>query len=219
MKFSEFLTETQEDKPQQLLAQTPRGDYIYNNLGITELPQFPKSVPGYVDLSNNHLTSLEGSPEHVANYFTCDSNELSTLEGAPKTVESFFSCKNNRITSLKHSPLKVGAVFDADNNLITSVEGITPVTTAVYLSNNKLESLHNVHKHITMTRQAHFDGNPIKSHVLGLLLIKNLYIVSLDNDKINRIINSYLPNTRGNEAVYECQEELIDAGYDEYAQL
>jgi hypothetical protein len=66
--------------------------------------------------------------------------------------------------------------------------------------------------------------------VLGLLLIKNLSSVTFNQyksgselnkklDKVNDIINKYLPNTRGNDAVFDCQEELIEAGFEEYAQL
>ncbi len=33
------------------------------------------------------------------------------------------------------------------------------------------------------------------------------------------ILNKYLPNYRGMEAVYECQTELIMADFEQYAQL
>jgi hypothetical protein len=52
--------------------------------------------------------------------------------------------------------------------------------------------------------------------VLGLLLIDNLTQVILDNREVQGIINDYLATSRD---VFDCQNELMDAGLDEYAQL
>jgi hypothetical protein len=60
--------------------------------------------------------------------------------------------------------------------------------------------------------------NPIKSHVLGLLLIKGITEIKLDNKKVEEILNRYLPSN-GMMSVLEAQDELIGAGLDEYAQL
>ena len=38
-------------------------------------------------------------------------------------------------------------------------------------------------------------------------------------DSLAKILNKYLPNTRGYAAVAECQDELIEAGYEDYAQI
>jgi hypothetical protein len=57
--------------------------------------------------------------------------------------------------------------------------------------------------------------NPINECVLGLLKIKKLKKVEIDNKEVEAIINKYLPE--GN--IVECQSELIEAGFDEYAKL
>lgn len=123
--------------------------------------------------------------------------------------------------------------FNVSENQLTSFENFPKEARYISARGNKFTTLHNIHKYIHRV-PANFGldlcNNPIESSVLGLLLIKDLPSVSFDNfkggvklnqtlDKVNTIINKYLPNTRGNEAVYECQEELIDAGYEEYAQL
>jgi hypothetical protein len=70
----------------------------------------------------------------------------------------------------------------------------------------------------------------IKSNVLGLLLIEGVKSVKLqssnvdvkhgvDLDAVEVILNKYLPNTRGRQAIIECQKELIEAGLEEYAKL
>jgi hypothetical protein len=214
MKFSEFLKEAPVEIPPSLT-----GNYILSHSDLTEVPKIPKKVYGYVDLTNNKLTSLKGSPEEVENYFTCDSNFLTSLEGGPKTCGAFFSCKENRLETLKGAPLEIDGVFDADDNELTSLEYVTPVSRSVYASRNKLTSLKDVHKHIKHTKQLFVDGNDIKSHVLGVLLIPGIIHLEIDHKVVSRIVNSFLPNGRGNDAVYECQEALLDEGLDEYAQL
>lgn len=64
------------------------------------------------------------------------------------------------------------------------------------------------------------NNNPIESSVLGVLLIPGLKKFEMDNNlNVEKILNKYLPNTRGKEAVVDCQNELIDAGLDDFAQL
>ena len=79
--------------------------------------------------------------------------------------------------------------------------------------------------------------NPIKSNVLGVLLIgcdqysfkpipggKAPGYIGLDNKQVQEILNRYLEQiSKGKltpkEAVLQCQNELIDANLDEYAEL
>jgi hypothetical protein len=65
----------------------------------------------------------------------------------------------------------------------------------------------------------YLDKNPIKSHVLGLLLIDGLRRVALDNEEVEAIINDHLRKPMSKQRMINCQNALIDAGYEEYAQL
>lgn len=128
--------------------------------------------------------------------FNCVECGLTSLEGAPISTGGYFDCGSNLLTSLEHAPKKIGAAFRC--------------------SHNKLTSLHNIHKQIeSIDGMFHADHNPIKSHVLGLLKIKKLDWVNMDNIKVMDIINKYLPEGD----IVACQQELIEAGLDEYAQL
>ena len=62
-------------------------------------------------------------------------------------------------------------------------------------------------------------GNSIVSHVIGILLVKGCKKIELDNKEVEKILNKYLPNTSCMLSVLECQSELLDAGYEEYAEL
>ena len=104
-----------------------------------------------------------------------------------------------------------------DNNLST-LEGISPrVGHNLWAARNNLTSLHNIHKHLKYVGiSIGFKHNPIKSHVLGLLLIDGLQKIFLDNKEVEDIINKHLKNGRD---IFACQEELIEAGFDEFANL
>ena len=105
-----------------------------------------------------------------------------------------------KITSLEDAPSTVDGYFDC--------------------CYNKLTSLHDVHKIIKKMNGAFYaDCNPITSCVLGVLLIEGCIKLTISNKIIQDIVNKYLPNHRGFSAVIECQSELLDAGFDEFAKL
>ena len=167
--------------------------------------------------SSNKLTSLTGAPTSVTGDFYCYNNELTSLTGAPASVGGDFSCYNNKLTSLTGAPASVTGDFHCYNNQLTSLTGApTSVTGNFNCQGNKLTSLKDIHKQIkSIGETLYLSGNPIKSHVLGLLKIKRLKSVELDNKEVEKILNKYLPEGD----LLDCQEELIDAGLDEYAQL
>ena len=120
---------------------------------------------------------------------------LSVMGEQPEGVIGRFNCSNLYLTSLEGAPSSVGGSFSCYSNRLTS--------------------LHNIHKQIKYIGSfADLSYNPITSHVLGLLLIDGLKDV--DNKKVERIINIHLKNGRD---IFACQEELIEAGLEEYAQL
>lgn len=134
-------------------------------------------------------------------------------------------------------PMKIrsneNASYLFQGNLLSSFDNFPEQASSIYLGKNKFTSLKDIHKHIKQItcREAIKTGlfaanNVIKSHVLGLLKIDGLTEVMLygvgdprELLYVENIINKYLPNKRGNDAVMECQNALIDAGYEEYAQL
>ena len=132
-------------------------------------------------------------------YFACSYNQLTSLKGAPASVGGHFYCYNNQLTSLEGAPASVGGYF--------------------YCSNNQLTTLTGIHKILKTMNGAFYANNPLKSHVLGLLLVKGCKKVLLDNKAVQEILNRYLPNTRGNKALLECQSELLDADLEDWAQL
>jgi hypothetical protein len=163
------------------------------------------------------ITSELGKQEDTLDAFSCSGLDLDSLEGGPRVTKADFFCSRNNLKSLKHGPVSVGGSYRCINNKLTTLEGIAPVITDVLsCRKNNLTWLRNIHKQISeINGQANFKGNPIKSHVLGLLKIKGLKRVELDNEKVQVIVNKYLP--QGD--IFACQEELEDAGFEEFAKL
>ena len=153
---------------------------------------------GDFNCSDTWLKSLKGAPSHVGGDFYCSHNKLTSLTGAPSHVGNDFSCASNELTSLEGAPSHVGGGF--------------------YCHSNKLTSLKDVHKHIAEIKGEFCAlDNPIKSHVLGLLLIKGVTRVYLDNEQVAKILNRHLG--KGRAGMLMAQEELIEAGLEVFAQL
>lgn len=173
----------------------------------------------------SNLTSLKGSPKEVTGDFACrDNRDLVTLEGAPEIVRGNFYCTGNpKLKSLKGAPVKIGHLFScAGNYNLTSFEGAPKEIGGTFTCASCLSitSLKGIHKHVPhIGGKFYAKDTPIKSHVLGLLLIKGCTGVSLDNKKVETILNKHLPNDIGNKGLINCQSELLDADLDDFAEL
>ena len=178
--------------------------------------------PGYFNCFNSNLTSLEGAPSSVGGHFNCAYNNLTSLEGAPSSVYSGnFYCSNNQLTSLEGAPSSVGGDFRCSINKLKSLEGASSsVGGDFWCSFNQLTSLTGIHKILKqMNGNFYVDNNPLKSNVIGLLLVKGCKEVRLDNKQIQEIMNRHLQSPFGNKRVIECQSEMLDADLDDWAEL
>jgi hypothetical protein len=126
--------------------------------------------------------------------------KLTSLQGAPAVVDGYCYVSQNYLTSLEYAPAIIKGSFHCSWNSLTS-----------------LKDVHKIFKQINGTFFAH--RNPIKSHVLGLLLIKGLESAYFENEMLDEILGRHLPNKIGNKGVLACQSELLDAGLDDFAQL
>jgi hypothetical protein len=195
------------------------GTFYCNSNQLTSLEGAPSSVGGFY-CSNNQLTSLEGAPSSVGGTFYCSRNQLTSLKGAPSAVGGYFDCGINQLTSLEGAPSSVGGTFYCNSNQLTSLKGApSAVSGDFYCGRNQLTSLEDIHKQIKEISGGFYaTGNPIKSHVLGVLLIHGVTEIKMGSIKVQNILNGHLPS-KGMESVLECQDELIDAGLEDFAKL
>ena len=208
---------------------TYRGDIEVpeNWRDLSKLPEkYPGYTPGCKLIGNfscsgcTSLTSLEGSPSSVTGFFSCAGcTSLTSLEGSPNTVDGDFrghSCKS--ITSLKGAPSSVGGIFSCGHNSsLISLEG-APNSVGSHFSCYGCTSLTSL-KGAPNSVGDDFSCNmcpSLRKSILSVLRIKNVKRISIDNEQVQDIINKHLARDRD---MLDCQEDLIDAGLQEYARL
>lgn len=180
---------------------------VHQDVQIVErvLPYLPVKFRNVKDFSIKRcgLKSLKNMPEKVSGKFSIYQNDVTSLQGMPKEVTHMCEINNNKIKSMDNFNCKVGSLN---------------------ASNLPLTNLKNIHKQISMfdysgsTVQTWFRvvETPLQSNILGLLLVKGLEVVYLDNLKVQDILNHHLNKDRD---INLCQEDLIEAGYPEFAKL
>ena len=132
--------------------------------------------------------------------FGCVGNKnITTFKGFPHTIHGNFSCAKNKISSFEFSPSYVSGVYSC--------------------SQNNFETLHDIQKHIRHVGEdihcgQQFFGPP--THILGLFRIKDLKHAFVGIPELNVIVNKCLKE--GKDALL-CQEELIAAGFEDYAEF
>ena len=164
-----------------------------------------KATSSNLDLSRSHLTVFpDGLPKRTLGSFSCIDNRLTSLKGCPEEIGGNFLCGFNGLTSLEFCPKRVGQRFSCVENGLISLEGI--------------------HKNLHEVGQFVCYDNPIKSHVLGLMLINvkstasDAIKTSLGSDgDVDMILNKW--KNQGRRGVLGAQRELLDLGYKELAQL
>lgn len=134
--------------------------------------------------------------------FNCSANStLRSLKGSPKIVDNKFICSTcQNLTSLEGAPMEVhGSVNAVLCNSIISLKGIGK------------DYLRLIGEELSLP-------SSIKSNMLGIILIKELKLITFFRSikKIQDIFNDQLS---GDRDIIECREELIQAGYKEYAKL
>jgi len=201
--------------------QVIRGYFTCTNNKLMTLVGGPTEVGGDYHCSRNQLVTLESAPQRISGNFMCDYNKLPSLKGGPIEVAGSYGCSYNRLTSLVGCAQTIGKnLIAGGNKYLTSLEGGPRfVGGGVFLEFCKgLTSLQNVHLHLPEALAiflSRVPRVPITGPLLGLLLVKNLRRVVLDDDRLASILNKYLPG--GNPLA--CAIELIEAGYEEHARL
>lgn len=165
----------------------------------------------------------------VTGDFICSIGELTTMENGPTETGGDCMVDHCRLESFAHMPVKVGGnCMVSGNENISSLEGLPREIGAgakggsLYLEHlPKITTLHNIHKVVRLLNgELHLNSTPIKSNILGVMMIRGL--TKIDGlqggplQKAQEIINSHL---KGERDVHMCQEDLIQAGFEEAAEL
>ena len=128
--------------------------------------------------------------------------EINSLEGCPETAR-YFSCSRNPLTSFEHTPKNVKSFSAVEMPNITSLKGFDKIV-------KKAESVY-------------FNKTPLVSNVLCLLNIEGLQEITIawgkgspDLFKAQAILRDALKNGKD---IFDCQEQMLDAGLEDFAKL
>lgn len=179
--------------------------FFNSDLRNGHLPFQFSDVGGRLDLHNLHtLTSLEGCPDLVHGNVKIDGcKNLENFKFFPKKViGDVIICNCDKITTINDLVLDMDGGFLSIECPITSLVGVGDINVILY--DVCLE----------------FDFNNVKVGGLGLILIKGLSDISdATGARLPlqfEIIREYLGKP---DDIFECQAELIENNFEEYAQL
>ena len=167
-------------------------------------------------------------------YFDIGGVHVRSLQYCPKVIKGWFQANNNPyLESLEHGPTSVGGSYDVSNTGISSLDGFPAHVGSIldFSECHHLHSLHDIHRHTKNARVVKFNARELKNSerdvlesVLGLILIEGLERIEIyygnssrTQDPLHDILNSHLG--RGRSGLIDCQNELLDAGLDEFAKL
>ena len=190
---------------------TVDGNFNVNHLRLKTLEGCPTKVTGLFKASYNIFPDLKGGPKRVGkDYYASNNLELKSLEGMAETVGGGVNLSSTGISEedFKYLPKKMSELQLAHCENVKTLSGL----------NNFVEK---IEKSIAIL------GIDLTGGLLGLLKIKGLKFGiqhgagSLSEKPLSKAINivdSYMP-VKTNDAIMDCQNELIDAGLEEYARV
>jgi hypothetical protein len=113
---------------------------------------------------------------------------LTTLEGSPYWIERSFDVRNNKLTTLKGGPSWVGLAYYARYNPLTDLDGLA----------------------------SHIGSSVSFDYTKDLPLLRTLVAQKIwpspDQVELEKILVKYAG--QGKRAMFDCQKELEDAGFE-----
>lgn len=201
------------------------------NRKITSLEFGPKKVGGLYNIRQCSLTDLKGAPEEVGGNFNAFGNGLKSLVGGPKKIGADYAVYYNNLVSLEGIPEYVGRTINLSKNKITKLDHFPKhIGGSIDLDANKLSSVKDVVAAIpkSISGTLNLSNNPFKGGLMSMFTVKCekvIFYVTNISSKLEylaaagKIINTHLWAADDEKTIFDVQEELIDAGLDEFAQV
>ena len=104
-----------------------------------------------------------------------------------------------------------------ENNLSAYPDWAPKKVKTLSMRHNNFTSLSNLDKNLKECEKIDLRGNPITSHILSVFKIHGLNNIAIDNLKVAHIVNKHLQSD--DKDIFDCQEELIEAGLQDFAKL
>jgi len=158
---------------------------------------------------------------------TTTSSSLTSLKNSPNEVYGTCRVRNQKITSLQYCPRWIKDNLDLGSNKIEKIDYFPEhVGGWINLAENNIKSLKGIQKMIKELKgKLYLGGNPMTRSIIGLTMIpganKNTVLfgtlISYNLRDALDIMEPYYGKSKAD--VLECQEKMIDAGLDDYAEF
>ena len=184
------------------------GDVVLYNKSYSPFQELPvkfSHIEGSMMLSINQLKTLEGCPETVGKNFECDNNELKSLKFGPKiigstrthTIGGSYNCSKNQLKDLEGAPREIPSVFNCSANPLESLQGFPQkIGDSLYITYDTQLPL-------------------LRTLVAPEIIFWPYQSEGSDAWKVLYILEKYLG--QGKRAMFDCQKELEDAGFEDNA--
>jgi hypothetical protein len=162
------------------------------------------------------LTSLKGCPHHVGGTFWFKNNRIiRTLEDGPTTVDGNYVVGNSLIKDLRGSPKHIQQNYGITECLFLKSLNGCPETVGGVFSIYRAYGLPSIDYLPKSANEINLNACDKIRNILKIFQVRGIKIFSFYHNQPSmvNIINKYLP-TRD---VIGCQDELIEAGFEEYA--
>jgi hypothetical protein len=199
---------------------------------ITSLEGAPHSIGHGFSISDApNLVSLKGFPTEIGTSIALENcTALKTLEGFPSAVNGSVSLDGCRaLTSLKGLPRILPEDLSInDCSSLTSLEG-APEYISKWIQIHDASNLRNL-RHLPNFSDGkgvlYFGGNDTRlvKDMHSIFMSKGLvnYVstaITSEDIQVRKIVSKYLPLPFSMKRWIDCQSELIDAGYEDYAEV
>jgi hypothetical protein len=164
----------------------------------------------------------------------CNGFNIRTLKGVPfdkldhETLDNFqdisVDISDNGLTDLEGFPVfNSYQSVDMSHNKLTSCKGLPRTFDTLWAKDNQIKSVkEDILPYIDALKWIDLSGNPVeKSGLLSLFELDGLRDITLSENGVQEIIKKHLKR-RGESVrarMLDCQDDLIEAGYDAQAKL
>lgn len=183
-------------------------------------PHMKLGVESDWDIRDQSLIALVNVPNIIGGYFAAQGNKIRSLEGGPTEVRGVYSVRlNPNLVSLKGAPKIVGKDFNITHcPKLHSLEHANFACDDFIAFNTPLDL--RTLRLCKLKVRIDFMFSPMDcTNILNILLhegITSIEVGPANYEGVSKIINSHLKTNRD---VHLCQEELIDAGFAQFAKI
>lgn len=212
--------------------------FLIANTPIDSLEHSPDNVLEEYDASDTNITNLVGITPHIGGELILDNcRNLESLEGSPYSIDKIKITRCNRLKSLKGIQNVVRTLW-----VSCPIETLDDIDILISprifgLFQHKLKTFKNIHRSINPVSLYLDASTDVKDGFLSLTQIKSLTKINMAGVELNTdtysidhvtepfvkaviLVNKSIAEKDNlHERLYHCQDLLIDAGLEEYANI